>query len=100
MSALPPPRLGGGGVGRAAEEAGPKSGQTVLMLHGGGQTRQAWGKAVREGARRGYHMITLDLRGHGDSAWAPEGDYRIKTCAVDIARIVDELPSPPALVGA
>jgi len=93
-------RFEGAGVVLVADEAGPKGGPPVLLLHGGGQTRQAWGGAVTEGARRGYHMITLDLRGHGDSDWAPEGDYRLRTCAADIARIVQELPHPPTIVGA
>src|SRR5205823_1632352 len=65
-----PRRFHGAGVEIAAEEAGPDGGRPVLLLHGGGQTRGAWGGALREGARRGYRMVSADLRGHGDSGWA------------------------------
>jgi alpha-beta hydrolase superfamily lysophospholipase len=25
----------------------------------------------------GWRAYTMDLRGHGESAWSPEGDYRM-----------------------
>jgi non-heme chloroperoxidase len=93
-------RFQGAGVEIAADEAGPSGGPPVLLLHGGGQTRGAWGGAVNEGARRGYRMISLDLRGHGESGWAEDGDYSVEALAQDLALIVEQLGEPPVVVGA
>jgi non-heme chloroperoxidase len=93
-------RFQGAGVEIAADEAGPPGGTPVVLLHGGGQTRGAWGGAVKEGARRGYRMVSLDLRGHGESGWAPDGDYGTDALTGDLARVVEQLGAEPVLVGA
>ncbi len=72
----------------------------MLLLHGGGQTRHAWGATASNLAAAGFYAVTLDLRGHGESEWASDGDYDIATFAADIHEVTQELPSPPALVGA
>ena len=91
---------GHGGVTLAADEAGPSDGPSVIFLHGGGQTRHSWGTALDAASARGLHAITVDLRGHGDSDWAPDGDYRIDAHVGDIRAIVATLPDAPVLVGA
>ncbi|MET0271772.1 MAG: alpha/beta hydrolase [Phenylobacterium sp.] len=94
-------RFEGSGVTIVGDEAGPVGGTPVIMLHGSGQTRQAWSKALAEGARRGYHMIALDMRGHGDTDWAPDADYLVSACAADLALVIEQLGCPPpVLVGA
>src|SRR5687767_7011519 len=50
---------------------------TVLFLHGGGLTAHTW-DLVCLALRRDYHCLAVDLRGHGDSEWSPEADYRIE----------------------
>ncbi|WP_293919442.1 alpha/beta fold hydrolase, partial [Sphingobium sp. UBA5915] len=60
----------------------------------------SWGTALDAASARGLHAITVDLRGHGDSDWAPDGDYRIDAHVGDIRAIVATLPDPPVLVGA
>jgi pimeloyl-ACP methyl ester carboxylesterase len=72
----------------------------VLFLHGGGQTRHAWGSAAEIVAEQGWRTITLDLRGHGDSDWAPNGDYSFTAFCADCVAVVDALGRPPVLVGA
>nr|WP_231565070.1 alpha/beta fold hydrolase [Sphingomonas sp. Ant H11] len=47
---------------------------SVLVAHGGGQTRHAWAKTAAALADRGWEVVTLDLRGHGESGWSPTGD--------------------------
>jgi pimeloyl-ACP methyl ester carboxylesterase len=84
----------------AADVAGPEGGAPVILLHGGGQTRGAWGGALAEGARRGFRMISADLRGHGESGWSPDADYAMEAHAGDIAAIASTLPAAPFLVGA
>lgn len=51
-------------------------------------------------ADAGYRGITVDLRGHGDSTWADDGDYLLDAYARDIEHIIDGLERPAALVGA
>jgi esterase len=38
-----------------------------------------------------YHVIALDMRGHGDSAWSPEGAYLVEDYVRDLEAIVDQL---------
>lgn len=83
-----------------ADIAGPSHAPTVLLLHGGGQTRHAWGGTALAMAKAGWRSVALDLPGHGESAWSPNGDYRIETLSRDMARFCRALGSPLALVGA
>jgi non-heme chloroperoxidase len=84
----------------AFDEAGPADGVPVILLHGGGQTRGAWGGALEEGARRGFRMLSVDLRGHGDSGWAADGDYTTGAHVTDLAALIASLDAEPFLVGA
>jgi pimeloyl-ACP methyl ester carboxylesterase len=93
-------RFEGAGIEIVADEAGPRGGTPVLLLHGGGQTRAAWGGALIEGARRGYHMLSADLRGHGETGWAPDADYSSEAYLADLGRLVAQLGTPPVIVGA
>lgn len=76
------------------------SGPSVLLLHGGGQTRHAWAETARALAAAGHCPISVDLRGHGDSGWDPAGDYEVDSIASDIAAVCSDLPDKPILVGA
>ncbi len=91
---------GHGGLRLVGDAAGHADAPAVVLLHGGGQTRQAWSRAFRELAAAGYHVISYDARGHGESAWADDGDYSSNMSVADLRAVVATLPSPPALVGA
>lgn len=91
---------GSGGVRLAADVAGPPDAPPVILLHGAGQTRHSWGKGLREFAAAGYRVVSVDLRGHGDSDWAANGDYAIDALAGDVAALVHAVGGRPALVGA
>jgi pimeloyl-ACP methyl ester carboxylesterase len=93
-------RLRGHGLTLAASAYGDSDDPPILLLHGGGQTRHAWGRAGEAFAGRGWYAIALDLRGHGDSEWAPDGDYGMTAFAGDIRAVVNALPQPAVLVGA
>jgi non-heme chloroperoxidase len=45
-------------------------------------------------------MLSLDLRGHGDSGWAADGDYSHSASVADLGRLIDSMDSPPFVVGA
>ena len=92
---------GEGGIRLYADAWGDPSAPGVLMAHGGGQTRSAWGATGEALARRGWYVLSLDLRGHGDSEWAKDGDYRFEIFARDLIAVVEnEFESPPVMVGA
>lgn len=88
------------GIGLVADVAGPANAPAVLLLHGGGQTRHSWSGAMRELAGRGYHVISYDARGHGESDWSPTADYALDDRVADLRAIVATLAQPYALVGA
>jgi pimeloyl-ACP methyl ester carboxylesterase len=91
---------GFGGIGLAADVDGDPNGPPAILLHGGGQTRYAWGRTARTLASRGWHSYSVDLRGHGESDWAPDGDYTLDAFAADVRTIARAMPVPPVLVGA
>ncbi|CAN5640791.1 alpha/beta fold hydrolase [soil metagenome] len=72
----------------------------VLLAHGGGQTRHSWGGTARWLGTSGYQAVTVDLRGHGDSSWSPEGRYDLADHAEDLRRVAAWMGAPPAFVGA
>jgi pimeloyl-ACP methyl ester carboxylesterase len=92
--------LPGAGLNLSADVAGPDTGDPVVLLHGGGQTRGAWGKTISALAALGFRAYAVDLRGHGESDWAEGGDYRIEAAADDLRQIVHHLGRPAFLVGA
>jgi pimeloyl-ACP methyl ester carboxylesterase len=69
-------------------------------MHGGGQTRHAWGKTGEVLGNSGFHVVAIDLRGHGNSDWHPEGDYSIDGYKSDLISILNQLKKPASLVGA
>jgi peroxiredoxin len=103
MAAMDAERLvfeGFGGVRLVADAWGDPDACPVLFLPGGGQTRRAWGTTAEVVADQGWRTVALDLRGHGESDWAPDGDYSPVTFGADCAAVVDQLGRPPVLVGA
>lgn len=94
---------GFGGISLTADIHGDPTRPAVIFLHGGGQTRHAWGDTAERFAAEGFYTVTLDLRGHGDSGWSPDGDYDIQRFVDDLWAVLRQLPPQPqlpALVGA
>lgn len=91
---------GTGGVRIVADRLGDPRARAVVFLHGGGQTRRSWAKAAAAVAKRGWQAVTIDLRGHGESDWSSEGDYRVVSFAADVQEVLRTLPPQPVLVGA
>src|SRR5260370_20971182 len=72
------------GLQLCVDFAGDARGLPVIMLHGGGQTRHAWRGALLALALRGYYVAAMDLRGHGDSGWAPAADDTLQGQVADV----------------
>src|SRR5213078_3299754 len=83
-----------------ADQLGDPADPPVVLLHGGGQTRFAWGTTAKVLADRGWCVLRVDLRGHGQSDWPDDGDYGPQAFAGDVRAIATSLPSLPVLVGA
>jgi pimeloyl-ACP methyl ester carboxylesterase len=96
-----PLRLRGHGLDLAADAYGPDDGPPVLLFPGGGQTRHSWDGTARLLGNKGWRATTVDLRGHGDSDWAADGDYSLDAFAADVRDVARASGRrPPALVGA
>jgi pimeloyl-ACP methyl ester carboxylesterase len=92
---------GADGLMLSGDLSGPVEGPFVLMTHGGGQTRHSWGGTAQVLSAQGYRVLSLDLRGHGDSDWSPDADYGFARHALDEETVVRRMAKgPAALVGA
>ncbi len=98
----PRPRIlrGAKDLGLCADAWGEPSGPPVLLLHGGGQTRHSWGGTAAALAAEGWYALAIDLRGHGDSEWAPDGDYSFDGFVADLRAVLATFSERPVLVGA
>lgn len=93
-------RIPAGDITMAVDAFGDPSDPPVVFLHGGGQTRHSWKSSAADLGGQGWYGLTVDLRGHGDSDWSPDGRYGMDRFAGDVVSLVDFLGSPPVLVGA
>src|SRR5512147_2927842 len=71
-------------------EWGDATAEPLLCLHGITQTAHSWDE-VAEALSSDYRVICLDQRGHGDSDWAPHGEYNRRAMAADIDAVSDAL---------
>ncbi len=69
----------------------------LLLLHGGRDHCRSWDWTARA-LRRDWHIIAPDWRGHGDSAWAPDGSYDINTHLYDLAQLIHQLKLAPVTI--
>src|SRR5258708_34162750 len=74
--------IGGGGTQLYVEESGNPSGQPILFLHGFSQSRLAWRKQMQSDLANDFRLISMDLRGHGNSD-KPQDAYTDSRCWAD-----------------
>jgi pimeloyl-ACP methyl ester carboxylesterase len=91
---------GSDGLVLVANVWGSDGSPPLVLLHGGGQTRAAWGEAAERLAALGWQVIAPDLRGHGESEWSADGGYDLDVFADDVRALVSGLDGAPVLVGA
>ena len=70
--------------------AGSSGGLPVLFVHGLGGNGGQWALQL-DHLRRERRAVALDLRGHGESDPADDGDYTLPALAGDIAAAADQL---------
>ncbi|HEX7915413.1 alpha/beta fold hydrolase [Rudaea sp.] len=88
------------GVALAIEHFGDEQNAAIVFAHGFGQTRHAWDGTANTLAQAGWHPITADARGHGDSGRRDDGDYHYDQFVDDLVRIARDSGETPVLVGA
>ncbi|MEO7026048.1 MAG: alpha/beta hydrolase [Caulobacteraceae bacterium] len=59
----------------------------LILLHGGRDHCRNW-DWVAQGLRGDFHILAPDLRGHGDSAPSPSGDYSMSAFVYDLAQLI------------
>ncbi|AXE76384.1 alpha/beta fold hydrolase [Streptomyces atratus] len=74
---------------------GPREAPPLVLIHGSGASGSSWGPVVPALASR-YHVIRIDLPGHGQSAPAPS--YDVPEQAASLAAALDELGLRPVTV--
>jgi len=71
----------------------------MVLVHGGLDHARSW-DWVAGALRDDYHVFGLDLRGHGDSQWAPGAIYSVAEHVLDLAALCDVIGARPlTLVG-
>lgn len=63
---------------------------TCLLIHGYGDGSYVWDEFAPIIASR-YYTVAIDLRGHGESDWDPEGRYDIEKYVADVAHTISVL---------
>lgn len=67
-----------------AEVFGPDDGTTVVLAHGWTEMLDYWTYVIADLTARGLRVVAYDLRGHGDSDPAADGDYAIERFGEDL----------------
>ncbi|GBD11566.1 2-(acetamidomethylene)succinate hydrolase [bacterium HR23] len=62
----------------------------MLCLHGSAQNAHMWDFTALTFCTR-YHILALDQRGHGDTSWAPDGDYSLDAFIADLDAFITAL---------
>ena len=69
----------------------------LILLHGGRDHCRNWDWVAQE-LRHDYHIIAPDLRGHGDSAYSPSGDYSMSAHVYDLAQLIHQQKLAPVRI--
>ena len=83
-----------------ADAYGHPADDPILLLHGGGQTRNSWKRTGEILAAKGWYVIATDARGHGDSSWSKKGNYHFEYLREDLVTITKTLAKKPIFIGA
>lgn len=92
--------IGQYGLKLGADVGGNPGNPPAILMHGGGQTRHSWGETAVALADNGFYIVSLDMRGHGDTEWSPDGDYSIDRFVGDLRAVCAAIGRPAALIGA
>ncbi|WP_298285273.1 alpha/beta hydrolase [Novosphingobium sp.] len=69
----------------------------LLLVHGGRDHCRSWDWTA-EALREDWHIIAMDHRGHGDSQWTQDGNYRTMDLVYDVAQLIHQLDLAPVTI--
>ena len=64
--------------------------QPLILLHGIARLARTFDHLAPHFSRD-YHVIAVDMRGHGDSDWDPRGDYLVEDYTRDVEGLIEQL---------
>jgi len=64
--------------------------QPLIMLHGIGRVAHTFDHIATH-FNKNYHVMAVDMRGHGDSDWDPQGAYLVEDYVKDIEGLAGQL---------
>src|SRR5262245_14036222 len=70
---------------------------SLVLLHGFQSNAHTW-DTFSQAMADTYHVLALDQRGHGDTSWAPDGNYASESSVSDIAGFITALHLAPTVV--
>ena len=76
---------------------GNEASPPLLLIHGNRDHARTWDQVATR-LKRDYCVYAVDLRGHGDSAWAVGGQYSLPEFVLDIAMLAREINRDPLTV--
>ncbi len=76
------------GTALHAELFGAQDGETVVFAHGWTEQLSFWGPVIEVLRERGLRLVAYDLRGHGASGPAAEGDYSLERFGDDVEAVL------------
>ncbi|HET9218428.1 MAG TPA: alpha/beta hydrolase [Terriglobia bacterium] len=69
---------------------GSEGRQPLILLHGIGRVARTFDHLAAH-FNKNYHVIAVDMRGHGDSGWSAEGAYLVEDYVKDIEGLAAQL---------
>jgi len=79
-----------GGLQLHYQDWGNPAAPPLVCVHGYTSSADAFNGFARRFRDR-FHIMALDVRGHGESGWSPDGAYTYQDQAGDLAAFVDHL---------
>jgi pimeloyl-ACP methyl ester carboxylesterase len=78
---------------------GNKGKPNLILVHGGMDHARSWDR-VAQAFRDNFRVLAPDLRGHGDSSWAPGAMYSLSEYILDLSALADIIDGFPVyLIG-
>ncbi len=69
----------------------------LILVHGGLDHARSW-DWVAKALRDDFHVYATDLRGHGNSAWAPGALYSVVEHVLDLSALLDIINAFPVYI--
>ena len=69
---------------------GSSDSPAILLLHGHSEDLHTWGRLI-QGLTEDFRVIRYDLRRHGLTGPAPDGDYSLDSYVADLSMIIEHL---------